>query len=51
MPKNMKLKGSVMTYKTLEVTPPKDILFITGDWDEKVGSQDIPVVIGLKFGL
>ena len=51
MPKNLKLKGSVMTYKTLEVTPPKDILFITGDWDEKVGSQDIPVVIGLKFGL
>ena len=30
--------------------PPKDILFIIGDWYAKVGSQEIPGVIG-KFGL
>ena len=34
----------------LELTPPKNILFIIGDWNEKVGSQEIPGVIG-KFGL
>ena len=26
----------------LELTPPKDILFIIGDWNAKVGSQEIP---------
>ena len=30
--------------------PPKDVLFITGDWNAKVGSQEIPGVTG-KFGL
>ena len=30
-------------------TPQKDVLFITGDWNAKVGSQDIPEVTG-KFG-
>ena len=35
----------------LELTPKKDVLFIIGDWNAKVGSQEIPVVIGLKFGL
>ena len=34
----------------LELTPKKDVLFIIGDWNAKVGSQEIPVVIG-KFGL
>ena len=34
----------------LELTPPKDVLFIIGDWNEKVGSQEIPGVTG-KFGL
>ena len=34
----------------LELTPNKDVLFITGDWHTKVGSQEIPGVIG-KFGL
>ena len=34
----------------LELTPPKDVLFITGDWHVKVGSQEIPGVAG-KFGL
>ena len=33
----------------LELTPPKDVLFITGDWNAKVGSQEIPGVTG-KFG-
>ena len=34
----------------LEPTPKKDVLFIIGDWNAKVGSQDIPGVTG-KFGL
>ena len=34
----------------LELTPPKDVLFITGDWNAKVGSQEIPGITG-KFGL
>ena len=34
----------------LELTPPKDLLFIIGDWDAKVGSQELPGVTG-KFGL
>ena len=34
----------------LEVRPKNDVLFITGDWNAKVGSQETPGVIG-KFGL
>ena len=30
----------------LELTPQKDVLFITEDWNEKVGSQEIPGVTG-----
>ena len=30
----------------LELTPKKDVLFITGDWNAKVGSQEIPGVTG-----
>ena len=30
--------------------PPKDVLFIIGDWNAKVGSQEIPGITG-KFGL
>ena len=33
----------------LELTPRKDVLFIRGDWNAKVGSQEIPGVTG-KFG-
>ena len=33
----------------LELTYKKDVLFITGDWNAKVGSQEIPGVTG-KFG-
>ena len=34
----------------LELTPKKDVLFIIGDWNEKVGNQEIPGVTS-KFGL
>ena len=34
----------------LELTPKKDVLFIIGDWNAKVGSQETPRVTG-KFGL
>ena len=34
----------------LELTPIKDVLFVIGDWNAKVGSQEIPGVTG-KFGL
>ena len=34
----------------LELTPKKDVLFITGDWNAKVGSQETPGVTG-KFRL
>ena len=30
----------------LELTPQKDILFIIGDWNEKIGSQEIPRATG-----
>ena len=34
----------------LELTPLKDVLFITGDWNAKLGSQETPGVTD-KFGL
>ena len=34
----------------LELTPPKNVLFIIGDWNAKVGSQETPGITG-KFGL
>ena len=34
----------------LQLTPKKDVLFIIGDWNTKVGSQELPGVTG-KFGL
>ena len=34
----------------LELTPKKDVLFIIGDWNAKVGSQETPRVTG-RFGL
>ena len=41
-------------YKDLQdllgLTPQKDVLFIIGDWNAKVGSQETPGVTG-KFGL
>ena len=38
----------------LELTPPKDVFFITGDWNAKVGSQETPGVTGklaLVYGM
>ena len=34
----------------LELTPQKDVLFIIGDWNAKIGGQETPGVTG-KFGL
>ena len=34
----------------LELTPKKDVLFVVGHWNAKVGSQETPGVTG-KFGL
>ena len=49
--KKLKLNGSMKTDKDLlELTPKKDVLFIIGDWNAKVGSQETPGVTG-KFGL
>ena len=48
MPKKLKLKGSAKTYKNFRTNTgkkkkkkEKDVLFITGHWNEKVGSQEI----------
>ena len=32
----------------LELTPKKDVLFIIGDWNAKVGSQEIPLEYKMK---
>ena len=50
MLKNLKLNGSEDLQDLLELTPPKDVLFIIGDWNAKVGSQETPGVTG-KFAL
>ena len=42
-----KLKG---LQDLLEFTPKKDVIFIIGDWNAKVGIQEIPGVTG-RFGL
>ena len=50
--KKLKLNGFIKTYKKdlLEQTPRKDVLFIIGDWNAKVGSQELHGAAG-KFGL
>ena len=50
MLKKLKLNGYEDLQDLLELTPKKDVLFIIGDWNEKVGSQEIPGVTGI-FGL
>ena len=50
MLKKLKLNGSMNLQDLLELTPKKDVLFITEDSNAKVGSQEIPGVTG-KFGL
>ena len=51
MLKKLKLNSSMKTHPEdlLELTS-KDVLFIIGDWNANVGSQEIPGVAG-KFGL
>ena len=46
MLKKLKLNGSLK----IELTSKKDVLFITGDWNAKAGSQEISRVTS-KFGL
>ena len=48
--KKLKLNSFMKTYKTLTPTLKKDVLFIIGDGNAKVGSQETPEVTG-KFGL
>ena len=43
-------ENSASILQILELTPKKDVLFIKGDWNTKVGSQEIPGLMG-KFGL
>ena len=51
MLKKLKLNGSNEDLQDLlELTPPKDTLFIIGDWNANVGSQEIYGVTG-KFAL
>ena len=50
MPKKLKLNSSMKTQDLLELTPKKDVFFIRGDWNAKVGSQEIPGVI-FGFGV
>ena len=47
--KKLKLNDSD-SQDLLELIPKKEVLFIIGDWNAKVGSQEIPGVMG-KFGL
>ena len=47
MPRTVMLKK---LQDLLELTPKEDILFIIGDWNAKIGSQEIPGVTS-KFGL
>ena len=50
MLKKLKWNGSMNLQDLLELTPKKDVLFIIGDWNAKVGSQETLGVTG-KFGL
>ena len=55
MPQPVMLKAEVERFHEdlqdlLELTPKKDVLFIIGDWNATVGSQETPGVTG-KFGL
>ena len=44
------LSTALSQHHLSELTPKKDVLFIIGDWNAKVGSQETPGVTG-KFGL
>ena len=44
------LHRTIQPTRLLELTPPKNVLFIVGDWNAKVGSQELPGVTD-TFGL
>ena len=46
MLKKLKLNGSIDLQDLLELTPKKDVFFIIGDWNAKVGSQETLGVTG-----
>ena len=48
--KKLKLNGSMKTYRNYRTNTQKDVFFIIGDWNAKVGSQETPGGTG-KFGL
>ena len=50
MLKKLKLNSSIIPTRPSRTNTKKDVLFIIGDWNAKVGSQEIPGVTG-KFGL
>ena len=50
MLKKLKLKDSMKVYKISRTNTPKNVVFIIGDWNVKVRSQETPGVTG-KFGL
>ena len=54
MLKKLKMNSSMKTYKVfIELTPKKkkkSVVFIIGDWNAKVGSQEIPAIMG-EFGI
>ena len=48
----LKLTGSMKTTRPSRINTIKDVLFIIGDWNAKVGSQEIPRVTGkFAFGV
>ena len=59
MPQPVKLKAEVEQFyedlqDLLEPAPQKDVLFIIGDWNAKVGSQETPGVtanLALEYGM
>ena len=52
MLKQLKLTSFMKTYKTLELTPEKEVLFIIGDWNAKERSQEISGITGkFRFGV
>ena len=48
MLKKLRLNGTMKTYRPSRTTTQKDVLFIIGDWNVKVESQETPGVTG-KF--
>ena len=50
MLRKLKLNSSMNTYKPFRTNTKKDVLFIIGDWNAEVGTQETPGVTG-KFSL